>query len=101
MPMSPLPSTRLRRLRSLVRDESGTSLVLALLVAAALTISTASLTSLVTSNETSFGRDRQEARAFNVAEAGLNYAVSYLTTFDNGEAAIGSKVGIPSPRTYS
>jgi hypothetical protein len=99
--MSPLPSTRLRRLRSLVRDESGTSLVLALLVAAALTISTASLTSLVTSNETSFGRDRQEARAFNVAEAGLNYAVSYLTTFDNGEAAIGSKVGIPSPRTYS
>ena len=35
---------------------------------------------LVTSNQTAVGRDRQEERAFNIAEAGLNEAVSYLST---------------------
>lgn len=91
-----------RRLRSHLEDERGLSLVLALLVTAALTLSTASLTVLVTSNETAFGRDRQEARAFNVAEAGLSYAMSYLTTFDDGEAATGVTVGSSaSPKTFS
>ena len=60
-------------------DESGLALVLALLIVAALSITTAAMIMLVTSNETSVGRDRQEERAFNVAEAGLNEAVSYLS----------------------
>ena len=61
-------------------DESGLALVLALIVVAALSDSTASMIMLVTSNQTAVGRDRQEERAFNMAEAGLNEAVSYLST---------------------
>ena len=61
-------------------DESGFSLVLALVVVAALSLSTASLVSLVTSNERAYGRDRQDARVFNVAEAGLNEGIAYLST---------------------
>ena len=49
---------------------------------AALSVATASLIMLVTSNQTAVGRDRQEERAFNIAEAGLNEAVSYLSTQD-------------------
>jgi Tfp pilus assembly protein PilX len=74
---------RLDRVRALVSDERGVSLVLAMLVVAALSITTAGLARLVTSNEHAFGRDRQEARAFNVAEAGLNEGVSYLSTLDS------------------
>jgi Tfp pilus assembly protein PilX len=91
----------LRRLQSTVRDERGITLVLALLITTALTITTASLALLVTSNEHAFGRDRQETLAFNTAEAGLNYAVSYLsqTTDPNGSAPIGTQE--PAQGTYS
>ncbi len=65
-------------IRALRADERGISLVLSLLVVAALSISTAALAQLVTSNEHAFGRDRQETLAFNTAEAGLNYGVSTL-----------------------
>ena len=68
--------------RNRLSDESGIALVLALVVVAALSVSTASLITLVTSNQTAVGRDRQEERAFNIAEAGLNEAVSYLSTQD-------------------
>ena len=66
--------------RARLADESGLALVLALIVVAALSASTASMIMLVTSNQTAVGRDRQEERAFNMAEAGLNEAVSYLST---------------------
>src|SRR5438128_11939275 len=87
------PDRRHGRIRALVDDERGISLVLALLVVAALSISTAALATLITSNEHAFGRDRQETLAFNTAEAGLNYSISYLaqTTDPNGSAAIGTQ----------
>src|SRR6059058_5802002 len=68
--------------RARLAEESGFALVLALLVVAALSIATASTITLVTSNESAVGRDRQEERAFNIAEAGLNEAISYLSTQD-------------------
>ena len=84
---------RRRRLLERARDERGVSLVLSLLIVAALSISTAALATLITSNEHAFGRDRQETLAFNTAEAGLNYSISYLaqTTDPNGSAAIGTQ----------
>src|SRR5689334_19064900 len=90
-----------RRVRAVVREEHGVSLVLALLITAALSISTAALATLITSNEHAFGRDRQETLAFNTAEAGLNYAISYLaqTTDPNGSAAIGTQE--PSQGSYT
>ncbi len=69
-------------MRKRLSDESGLALVLALIVVAALSVATASMIMLVTSNQTAVGRDRQEERAFNIAEAGLNEAVSYLSTQD-------------------
>ena len=61
-----------------VEDDRGIALVMALLIVAALSISTASIATLVTSNEHFFGRDRQETLAFNTAEAGVNYAIATL-----------------------
>ena len=66
--------------RARLSNESGLALVMALIVVAALSVATASLITLVTSNQTAVGHDRQEERAFNIAEAGLNEAVSYLST---------------------
>src|SRR3954454_11152755 len=66
--------------RNRLSDESGLALVLALLVVASLSVATASMIMLVTSHQTAVGRDRQEERAFNIAEAGLNRGVSYLST---------------------
>src|SRR6476620_8121074 len=68
--------------RKRLSNESGLALVLALIVVAALSVSTAAMITLVTSHQTAVGRDRQEERAFNIAEAGLNEAVSYLSTQD-------------------
>ena len=68
--------------RERLSDESGLALALALIVVVALSVATASMITLVTSNQTAVGRDRQEERAFNIAEAGLNEAVSYLSTQD-------------------
>jgi len=84
----------LTRLGSRARAENGVALVLALLVVSALSISTAAIALLVTSNEHAFGRDRQETLAFNTGEAGLNYAIATLakTTDPNGNAAIGTTV---------
>ena len=57
------------------------ALVLALIVVAAMSISTVALVGLVTSNETAFGRDRQEIRALNIGQSGLNYGVSYMQQY--------------------
>jgi Tfp pilus assembly protein PilX len=81
------------------RDERGTALILALLIVAALSISTAAIATLVTSNESAFGRDRQELLAFDSAEAGINYGISTLAkSLDpNGTDAVGTTV---SPTSY-
>lgn len=80
------------------REERGVALVLALLVVAALSISTAATVTLMTSNEKAFGRDRQEALAFNTAEAGLNYGLSALaqTVDPVGAAPSGAAAWYPS-----
>ena len=87
------PDLRAWRGRSFERlaDERGISLVLSLLVVAALSITTAALAQLVASNEHAFGRDRQARLAFNTAEAGLNYGISYLaqTTDPSGVQSTG------------
>ena len=68
------------RVRATARDERGMALVLALLIVSALTITTAALSLLMTSNEHAYGRDRQEERAFNLAETGINNAIANLST---------------------
>jgi Tfp pilus assembly protein PilX len=82
-----------RRSRAVVRavrsDERGLSLVLALLVITALSITTAGLATLITSNEHAFGRDRQEERAFNISEAGLNNGIAKLSTLNSASYAQG------------
>ncbi len=91
----------LRRLRLRAAEERGVTLIIALLITSALTITTAALALLVTSNEHAFGRDRQETLAFNTGEAGLNYAISYLaqTTDPNGSDPIGTQE--PTQASYS
>ena len=77
--------------------------MLSLLVVAALSITTAALAQLVASNEHAFGRDRQARLAFNTAEAGLNYGISYLaqTTDPSGVQSTGTTVGSSgSPISY-
>ena len=87
-------------------EERGLALVLALLVVAAMSISTVALVGLVTSNETAFGRDRQEVRALNIGQSGLNYGVSYMQQYlaandsTNG-LAVGSTVGSSGTPMYS
>jgi Tfp pilus assembly protein PilX len=92
-----------RRISVLHHDERGVTLVLVLVMVAALTMGTASLSALVISNTKAFGRDSQEARAFNAAEAGLNYGVSRLTTFDpTGSLAVNSSIGsVDAPQLFT
>ena len=54
-----LARTAVVRIRTVATDERGVSLVLALVMIAALSLATASLSSLVVSNAKSFGRDSQ------------------------------------------
>jgi len=62
--------------------ERGQSLVLALVLTAALTISIAGIISYTTGNQFSFNRDRQADRALNIAEAGLNQGLSVVGNQD-------------------
>jgi len=92
-----------RRMLTAAREENGVALIVVLICVGALTIATAALSALVTSNTKAFGRDRQTARAFNVAEAGLNFAVSRLTTYDpTGALAVNSTIGSSDvPQLYT
>jgi hypothetical protein len=84
----------LRLLRQLTRAESGQSLVLAMIVMSALTISIGALVSFTTGNEAQFGRDRESARAFHVAEAGVNDGLALIAKNDDGDIqVIGTKLG--------
>jgi Tfp pilus assembly protein PilX len=81
-------------LRQFAFSESGQSLVLALIVMSALTISIGALISFTTGNETQFSRDRESSRAFHVAEAGLNNALSVLANADDNDVqAVGAVMG--------
>jgi hypothetical protein len=83
-----------RTLRQLAFSESGQSLVLALVVMSALTISIGALISFTTGNEAQFSRDRESARAFHVAEAGLNNALAVIANADDNDVqAVGSVLG--------
>lgn len=85
---------RARTLRQLAFSDSGQSLVLALIVMSALTISIGALISFTTGNEAQFSRDRQSARAFHVAEAGLNNALAVIANADDNDVqAVGSVMG--------
>ncbi len=89
-----------------LREERGQALVLVLIVVSAMTISTAALMTLLTSNEKSTGRDRQVIRATNIGQAALNYGVSYmqgyLTTNDaDGAKPVGSTVGTAATPMYT
>jgi hypothetical protein len=86
-------------LRQLAFSESGQSLVLALVVMSALTISIGALVSFTTGNEAQFSRDRQSARAFHVAEAGLNNALSLIANADDNDTQTAGAV--MGPYTFS
>src|SRR5258708_39866689 len=70
--------SRLIRVRERLAESEGVVLIWALLITAVLTITSTSAIMVVTSNEAAFGRDHQSTRSLNIAEAGLNAAVSAL-----------------------
>jgi hypothetical protein len=85
------PSNTVRVLRRLSHDDHGIALVLSIVIAATFAVSTAAVASFMVSNEGTANRGRDIARALNVAEAGLNNAVSVLSQVDsNGSMAVGS-----------
>jgi Tfp pilus assembly protein PilX len=67
-------------------SESGQSLVVALVVMFALSISIAGIFDFLTSNEGQFNRDRQDQRALSIAEAGLNNGLATVTKTDPSNA---------------
>jgi Tfp pilus assembly protein PilX len=76
---------RTRLLSQLTKSESGQSLVLAMIVMSALTISIGALVSFTTGNEAQFSRDRDSSRAFHAAEAGVNNALSIIVNNDDDD----------------
>jgi Tfp pilus assembly protein PilX len=70
------------KIRRALSSEAGQTLVLALIIMSALTISTAGAILFMTSNETSSGRDRQVVSALSAAEAGLSSGISYVVQND-------------------
>lgn len=68
--------------------------MLALIVMSALTISIGALVSFTTGNESQFGRDREAARAFHAAEAGLNNGLSLIVNNDDQDVqTVGTTLG--------
>ena len=75
-----------------LRSESGQSLLLALMVLFALSISLAGVYSYLGGNEGHFNRDQQDQRALSIAEAGLNDGLASVTKADPSNAVV---VGSP------
>lgn len=67
-----------RRLRELVRDESGIALVMALGISMTLAIVTGSLILYTTSNQSQANRSRQNVNVYAVAQAGIDSAVAQV-----------------------
>jgi Tfp pilus assembly protein PilX len=87
----------LTTLRRRLGDERGVALVMALVITASLAISTTAVAMIMVSNENLSGRDREAARALNVAEAGLNNALSVISQTDaTGSQASGSTLSSTS-----
>jgi hypothetical protein len=83
--------------RAVLPREDGVALVMALIVSSAFAISTVAVAMLMTSNEHASGRDRDTARALNIAEAGLNNGLSVLSQNDaTGAQAVGSTLSSTS-----
>jgi hypothetical protein len=74
-----------RVLLELTKSESGQSLLLAMLVMSALTISIGALVSFTTGNEGQFSRDRDSARAFHAAESGVNNGLGIIVKVDDDD----------------
>ena len=79
------PRHQMRLLWHSARSESGQSLILAMIVMSALTISIGALVSFTTGNEKQFSRDRDSSRAFHAAEAGVNNALSLIVNNDDND----------------
>jgi hypothetical protein len=84
-------------LRKTLSRQGGQALVIAIVLVAVLSISTAAVVGYVTSGETLFGRDRTAVRTFAVAEAGLNAGLAVVANADPNNTATGS---LPSSGTY-
>jgi Tfp pilus assembly protein PilX len=69
-------------IRRLIAEEAGQSLLLAIVIVGALTITTAGLLTFMGSNETSAGRDREVVRSVSAAEAGLSNGISRIMRND-------------------
>jgi hypothetical protein len=89
--------TRLSHLLRLLRPvaaEDGSTLVLAMLVLSALSISTFALIGYARASENGFNRERQAVRSFDIAEAGVHYAFGDLVVRDPNDAvAVGTSIG--------
>ncbi len=84
-------------MRQRLGDERGVAMVMALVITASLAISTGAVAMIMVSNENMSGRDREAARALNVAEAGLNNALSVISQLDaTGSQAAGSTLSSTS-----
>lgn len=70
------------KIRRLISEEAGQSLLLAIIIIAALTITTAGVITFMGSNETSAGRDREVVRSLSGAEAGLSNGISTIVQSD-------------------
>lgn len=86
------------RLRTLLHNEHGQALVIAIVLVAALSISSAAVVHYVTSGETLFGRDRTATRTLAVAEAGLNAGMAVVAQNDPNNTLSGP---LPASGTYS
>ncbi len=83
--------------RAPLHDERGIALVMTLLITASFAITTMAIAALMVSNERASGRDRDSARAFNVAESGINTALSVLSQQDtSGSQPVGSTLSSTS-----
>jgi hypothetical protein len=91
---------RISTLAGRLAESDGIVLIWALLIVMVLGITSTSSILIVTSNESSFARDNQSTSALNVAEAGLNAAVSALHASD-GTASTLSNTGSLDHGTWS
>ena len=92
-------SLRLLSTRSiaLLRREDGSSLLLALILLAAFSVSTAGLVQFSRANEFGSGRERQATRSFSIAESGLHYGIAAVVNRDPSDAlAVSSTVSSTS-----
>ena len=67
-----------------VRDQSGQALILAVIIMAVLVVGATAVASLMSSNQTTSGRERQAVRALSSGEAGLDLAANAVVAAEAG-----------------